>query len=1518
MSVQFDRIAGDFESAWNSGEKPSIARFLDLVDDRERDGLLPRLLLIDIDQRIQAGDRVVAEDYAEFGAEAIKRAQHLLDEDSRQDLKAASLSMTNQGECVTIAQALDASTGPIAKHIGPYKLLQQIGEGGMGTVWMALQEHPVRRRVALKLIRGEVGSKDATARFEAERQALAMMDHHNIAKVLDAGTTPSGSPYFVMELIKGIPITHYCDKNQLSIRERLELLIPVCMAVQHAHQKGIIHRDLKPSNVLVTLSDGKPLPKVIDFGLAKALEQQTKLTDKSMLTEFGQVVGTVQYMSPEQAEMSPLDVDTRTDVYSLGVVLYELLTGTTPLDKETLGKNALLQVLAMIREVEPPRPSARLSSSGDAITRVSKQRQIAPAKLQQILRGELDWVVMKALEKDRTRRYETASSLADDIQNYLDGNAVEARPTSSVYRLQKVVRKHKAAFLSAATFLFLLIAGLIGTGAMWLRASQAKTDTKLALTDVQTQRLAAVAESVKAKAAEEKAMKEADIARAAEERERSARERMEAEKERAEATSARSKFFLATARWDANRFADANRLLYQIPEKYRHVEWGFANREHQGGYATCYGHRDAINGVCFSPDGKRIASASDDMAIKIWDASSGDELKTFQGHTWPVNCVTFSPDGRQIASGSDDGTVKIWEASSGKVLRTLIAGSNDGMIKPWDRSQLASNLEEFKTREQVGRWAVNCVSFSPDGQRIVSGSADKMVKLWDANTGEELKTFKGHSLSVQCVSFSPAGNQIVSGSGEGYISNVRKTDGIKIWDASTGEELRTLLGHAEAIMYVSFSPDGALIASASDDKTIKLWDVVSGEELRTLQGHENGVLTLRFSPDGKQVASGCGVCAKLWNVLFGYMIKELKEFNGRTNGISCICFSPDGARLASGGYDNEIKLWDATASEGNFRAWTGHEQRVSSVSISPNGAQIASASQDQTVKLWDAASGEHLGTFKGHADTVNSVSFSPDGASIVTGSSDKTMKVWDVLTFKEIKSLIGHAKSVSHACFNPDGTLIASCSPDNTIKIWNATSGKELRIIKEAFPSSMASPLKSCRVSFNRDGTRILSLSIGGWAIKLWNVSTGEELISLVGHPFTSACFSPDGTMIAASTGTTIKLWDAASGDEIRTLLGYNVEINSLSFSSDGSRIASGSYGKINLWDTASGEELMTIPSQGQNTSVYFSPDATRIVADGSNGAIRVWDVAGEEVRTLSGYKGKVECVSISPDGKLVAAGAGNLVKSWDASTGEQLKAWNVPSGRISSVSFSADGTRLYCDAPEKIVWNTESGQAIENADWTVAESPQNKSSNGRWQVIPSGDQVLLIDLWFKHTTAEKSFRAFKAKSKRDWLNQSASDANLEKFYLFKTNDQLWLTVREPDAKDKDYENALRQIQRVVRLDPANGAYLNTLGVAQFRLGDNKSAFETLSRSYAITTKSSGQSSIVDLVFLAMTNQRLGNVDIARDQLQRVRKGSQQPPWDTDSELRLFVQEAEALIQSDSDQKANAVNPARQETSTQK
>src|SRR5688572_22706239 len=527
-------------------------------------------------------------------------------------------------ESTVVVQSVTEKAGDT---IGRYKLREKIGEGGWGAVYVAEQEEPVRRRVALKVIKPGMDTRQVIARFEAERQALAMMDHPNIARVLDAGTTDTGSPYFVMELVRGIRITEYCDQNKLALRERLDLFIQVCHAVQHAHQKGIIHRDLKPSNILVTLHDGVPVPKVIDFGIAKAVEG--RLTDMTVYTELYQFIGTPAYMSPEQAEMSGLDIDTRSDIYSLGVLLYELLTGQTPLDSDQLLRSGLDEMRRKIREEEPKRPSTRLSTMGMAeATTIAKSHGTQIPALVKIVRGDLDWIVMKCLEKDRTRRYETANGLAMDIQRHLRHEPIIARPPSAAYRFQKLVRRNKLAFTAATGVVLALVVGLAVAAIGLVRERDAR---------------------LRAVSAEREQSRLREEAQRAQQAEAGLRAAAEEQRRRAEAALYVADMNLAHQAISQGNIGRARQLLAahrNHEPDLRGFDWRYLWTRSRGEHIREFvGHAAPMNDAAWSPDGRLLASRSVDDVLKVWDVTSGKELTTLDGITLLAG---FMPDSRRL------------------------------------------------------------------------------------------------------------------------------------------------------------------------------------------------------------------------------------------------------------------------------------------------------------------------------------------------------------------------------------------------------------------------------------------------------------------------------------------------------------------------------------------------------------------------------------------------------------------------------------------------------------------------------------------------------------------------------------------------------------------------------------------------------------------------------------------------------------------------------------------------------
>jgi len=1029
----------------------------------------------------------------------------------------------------------------LGTKIGHYELLELIGEGGMGLVYLAEQKEPVRRKVVLKIVKPGMDSKQVIARFEAERQVLAILDHPNIAHVFDAGTTETGRPYFVMEYVKGTSITRYCDDKKLSIEQRLRLFEQVCEGIHHAHQKGIIHRDIKPSNILISVHDDKAIPKIIDFGIAKAITQP--LTDKTFVTFQGQLLGTPEYMSPEQVDLATQDIDTRSDIYSLGVVLYELLAGVLPFEEESFGRRGFSDIQRTIREIEPASPSIRLTSLGEKAKTIAASRGTQVVPLVRRLHRELEWIPLKAMRKDRCRRYKSASDMADDIRNYLNGNPLIAGPETATYRVQKFVRKHAGSVVTAALVAAAIVIGLIVSTAMYFKAEKAHQKEVVARAEAEDARGKEATARVHAEEAEEEAKEKAESYRR---------------------LSYNYGIALADAKYREADIEGVRRLLKDSSEDLQGWEWKRLNSILDQSLMTIRGHRGwGITSAVVSPDGRLIASCGADSPIRIWDMVTGTELKILRGHTEEVGSLAFSPDGKRLVSGSVDKTVKIWDIASEQELMTLrghdgavwyvafspdgkrIASSSgspvDNTIRIWD-AQSGAELRVLRGHERV-----YSICFSPDSKRIASAGRNWGIKLWDVATGE-LRASYGQDEDNIFVAFSPDGHRIISGGRDGVI---------RIRDSSNGSVLTTIRGHNALIANVTFSPDGRrAISCARSDNTVRIWDAQTGDELRVLRGHESSLTSASFSPDGSRIiSSSWDSTIKVWDA---YVDTTRMLLHGHKSYVTGLTFTPDGKQLVSGSYDGTIKFWDI-ASGAEIRTLHKQERDFKSVALSPDGKRIALGLADKTIKLCTITSGEEIMTLRGHESPVYEVIFSPDGRRIVSaGSRDRTVRVWDAITGNEEMILRGHDHAVVSVAISPDGLYILSGDIWGQIKIWNANTGNELMTI----------PASSNAVR--------------------------------------QVAFSPDGKwIVSADHNRTIKVWNPTTGDELARLRGHSDAVTCVVFSRDGKRIISGSLdGMVKVWDWASGQELMVMPG---NASIYvgaLSTDGQIFATGGTDGSI--------------------------------------------------------------------------------------------------------------------------------------------------------------------------------------------------------------------------------------------------------------------------------------------------------------------------
>jgi WD40 repeat protein len=1035
-------------------------------------------------------------------------------------------------------------------------LLEKIGEGGFGTVWAADQREPVRRRVALKVIKLGMDTQQVVARFEAERQALALMDHPNIAKALDAGATDSGRPYFVMELVRGIPITDYCDQNHLTPVQRLELFVKVCHAIQHAHQKGIIHRDIKPSNILVTMHDGVPVPKVIDFGIAKATQQQ--LTEKTIYTQLHQFIGTPAYVSPEQLEMSGLDIDTRSDIYSLGVLLYELLVGTTPFDAKQLMASGLDEMRRVIREKEPTRPSSKLGTlQGEELTTAARRRGTEPTRLINLLRGDLDWIAMKCLEKDRTRRYETASGLAMDIQRHLNDEPILAHPPSTLYRFQKLVRRYKMAVASGAVVVVALVFGLFVSTWQAVRALHAERE-------------------------QGRLRQEAELLSTNEARLRERAEKSEDEARRRNYAAEMAVAFQAVA--DNNLSRAVVLLDRQKPrpgeEDLRGFEWRYLWRLSQNQSLASFPW-GAIESIDISPDGRLIAIGSSDkeMNTVVRDLRSHEVIASLPGRAWTLSfssrrdllatgheesvalwdiktwqktrslpgtamLIEFSPDGRRLAALGDDG-FQLWNTDKWEVEATLpgkphypwpsrhtlaFSPASEFVVTPYHDAKYKDDwFQVWKLPEmelvsgcQAFGMEIASAAFLPDGKHLVTGLWDGTVLIWDLTTGQAITTLKAHNAWVSAIAVAPDSTLFATASADRSIN---------IWDAATQKkDVEKLRGHLGEIWSLAWLPDSHTLVSGSFDGTVKLWDSATHQAEDTLEGV--GIIA-GFTDDSRFLVTASHDGATVWN-LSTNQGNEILMGGSEPYDDNAHRLAVYGNELTSaiGKTNGSVEIWSLSTRTCRA-AWQAHSSATNAVAFSPDGKRLCTASRGGDVVVWDPSTQREIARLASVGGPVFCVTFSPDGKLLAISGQlrENVIRVWDLDERRELAELRGHRNYVPTVAFSPDGKLLASVSGDNTARLWEIPSGK-LHALLEGHVAGVDA------VAFSPDGK---TLATSGTNVKLWNIATHQEVTTLP-TPNTvysfSIKFSPDGGILAAGYrrvgGGVIRLWRAPSWQTIR------------------------------------------------------------------------------------------------------------------------------------------------------------------------------------------------------------------------------------------------------------------------------------------------------------------------------------------------------------------------------------------------
>ncbi len=1103
----------------------------------------------------------------------------------------------------------DVPDETVGQKIGRYKILEKIGEGGCGVVYVAEQTEPVRRRVALKVIKLGMDTKQVVARFEAERQALALMDHPNIAKVLDAGTTETGRPYFIMELVRGIRITDYCDQNKLSTKERLELFIRICHAIQHAHQKGIIHRDIKPSNILVTLHDGVPVPKVIDFGIAKATTDQ-RLTDKTIYTQLQQFIGTPAYMSPEQAEMSGLDIDTRSDIYSLGVLLYELLTGKTPFDGQELMSQGIDAMRKTIREKEPVKPSTKLQTlQGEDLTTTAKRHGAEVPKLVSQLCGDLDWIVMRCLEKDRTRRYETANGLAMDLKRHLNNETVVARPPSKLYELQKAFRRHKVGFAATAAIVVVLAAGVLVS--TW--------------------------QAVRAKAAERKAV--------------SAEARATGERQKAEANERKAVEAQAS---EAKQKASAQQELYK----------SLLGQAQATRFARQLGYRDRDfdlleQAKALDVPQKSLADLRNEAAACLGDFA-GLTPVTFANFRTNILSACLAPSGKLAAFELSDGTIQLMEMPSGIEVAHFDNGSTNGMFIQlcfnttgdqlfaiyWPKAKNLTETLQFVPRHRLYTWACEPDGhWQETGDRTLPGAydlsnngAEVFATIVNVGPVNSVGSEKNHSLSFR--RFDVTTDAVVAG----YEVTDMEAN-VTHWDAAETADGRLLAVETEDLQ------------SSNTSSVLKLYDWKTGRQINRLRLPSQAAISL--SPDGEYL-SGLSYAAggAIYRVPTLECIAQFKE---------SFSISFDTPAVFSRGMvalpiyqQNRIRLWNLATRE-NI-ALLDESEMTAPMAFSADGDSLLTIG-DHHARLYRLNTPERV-DLPGHPAAVPGIAFSPDGKQLASVSKDHVLQVCEATTGQilwQTKKLPGAGQCVS---YSPDGQWLATGDYETAlVQIRDAHTG-QLR-----FQVGTNATGKTWSAQFSPDGRCLATAGSGGIRIYKIEVSEGSMKATLLKSNSLGGwnlLFAPNGQSLEFEyyhNNPSLSWWDFDKSPE-PSKLGFvpPVMVEMESFTPDGHLVALDRKGKVVTLDLPSGKEISSFqarkPSNSISDGICLSPDGVRLaVTSESQRGVDIWEFkTGKRLYSLPDEAGAVYWLAWSPDSRRLAIARDNgNVAIWRIDTVGQI-----------------------------------------------------------------------------------------------------------------------------------------------------------------------------------------------------------------------------------------------------------------------